>query len=380
MSDGTKIEWTDATWNVVNGCSVVSPGCKHCYAMKLAGTRLRHHPSRAGLTVQTDAGPVWNGKVSFNEKVLLDPLRWKQPRKIFVCAHGDLFHENVPDEWIDRVFAVMALCPQHIFQVLTKRPDRMREYFADGDHRAMMIGAAAGTLLDGDWIWGAGKSFRPQIEALIDWGHGVDYEGNIDRVRDELLPLPNVWLGTSVEDQKRADERIPDLLATPAAVRFLSCEPLLGEVNLNTIREEWQNSAGGRTIAYESALNGKRFDEWAGDDEPWESEGHPKIDWVIVGGESGHGARPMHPDWARLLRDQCADAGVPFFFKQWGNWAILEKAAPAISAGHNHAWPDGSIGGGHADKNGGLGTTLYLTTKTRAGRLLDGVLHDGMPG
>jgi Bacteriophage protein gp37 len=116
MADGTKIEWTDATWNPVTGCSVVSPGCTNCYAMRLAGTRLKHHPSRAGLTIDTKAGPVWNGKVRFNEQWPSEPLRWKRPRRIFVCAHGDLFAEGVPDEWMDQVFAVMALAPQHVFR------------------------------------------------------------------------------------------------------------------------------------------------------------------------------------------------------------------------------------------------------------------------
>lgn len=131
MSDGTNIEWTDATWNPITGCAVVSPGCTNCYAMKLAGTRLRHHPSRAGLTRDSKAGPVWTGEVRLNEQWLTQPLQWRRPRKIFVCAHGDLFAENVPDAWIDRVFAVMALCPQHTFQVLTKRSKRMREYCSD---------------------------------------------------------------------------------------------------------------------------------------------------------------------------------------------------------------------------------------------------------
>ncbi len=126
MSDNSKIEWTDATWNPVTGCSVLSPGCANCYAMGLAGTRLAQHPSRAGLTTASKAGPVWNGQVRFNEAWLTQPLTWKRPRMIFVCAHGDLFHENVPDEWIDRVFAVMALARHHTFQVLTKRAARMR--------------------------------------------------------------------------------------------------------------------------------------------------------------------------------------------------------------------------------------------------------------
>src|ERR1700722_12156807 len=126
MSDNSNIEWTDATWNPVTGCSIVSPGCTNCYAMKLAGTRLRNIPSRSGLTVMTKAGPVWNGEVRLNDEWLDQPFKWKRPRRIFVCAHGDLFAENVPFEWIDRVFAVMALNSRHTFQVLTKRPGRMK--------------------------------------------------------------------------------------------------------------------------------------------------------------------------------------------------------------------------------------------------------------
>ncbi len=167
MADGTHIEWTDATWNPVTGCSVVSPGCTNCYAMKLAGTRLQDHPSRAGLTKPSKAGPAWTGEVRFNDGWLDQPLRWKRSRRIFVCAHADLFHENVPDEWIDKVFAVMTMTPQHQFQVLTKRSARMRNYMVSRSCRFPARGVR-----------------------------------------------PNVWLGVSVEDQARADERIPDLLAT----------------------------------------------------------------------------------------------------------------------------------------------------------------------
>ena len=123
MGDQTKIEWTNATWNPITGCSVVSAGCTNCYAMRLAGTRLKHHPSRKDLTILRGGNYVWNGEVRFNENWLDQPLKWSKPRMIFVCAHGDLFHEAVPFEWIDQVFAVMALCPQHTFQVLTKRPN-----------------------------------------------------------------------------------------------------------------------------------------------------------------------------------------------------------------------------------------------------------------
>eukprot|EP01031_Cornospumella_fuschlensis_P021266 gene21266-26057_t len=142
MADRTGIEWTDATWNPIVGCSIVSPGCTNCYAMKLAGTRLKNHASREGLTRDSKAGPVWTGEVRFNPQWLDQPLRWSKPRLIFVCAHGDLFTEGVPDEWIDQIFAVMALAPRHTFQVLTKRPERMRQYLSDGELLDRLMSAA----------------------------------------------------------------------------------------------------------------------------------------------------------------------------------------------------------------------------------------------
>ncbi len=220
MSDRTKIEWTDATWNPITGCSVVSPGCTNCYAMKLAGGRLRNHPTRKGLTNPSKAGPVWNGQVRLNETALDQPLRWKKPRMIFVCAHGDLFHENVQDDWIDQVFAVMALAPQHTFQVLTKRPERMREYLvnASAPHRQQEFAVV-------------GRKLRMRLMQISDL-----------RRRITSLP-PNVWLGVSVEDQPRAEERIPALFSTPAAVRFISAEPLLGPIDLHDLHVE---GTGGR--------------------------------------------------------------------------------------------------------------------------------------
>jgi protein gp37 len=176
MADKTGIQWTEATWNPLAGCSVVSPGCTNCYAMREAGGRLKSSAKFAGLTEPSKAGPVWTGEVRLWERVLDQPVRWTKPRRIFVNSMSDLFHESVPDEWIDRVFAVMALCPQHTFQVLTKRADRMRDYCSSPYN-------------------GVALSFK--------W------------------PLPNVWLGVSVEDQARADGRIPRLLDTPAAVRCL---------------------------------------------------------------------------------------------------------------------------------------------------------------
>jgi protein gp37 len=328
MADGTKIEWTDATWNIINGCSVVSPGCTNCYAMRLAGTRLKHHPSRAGLTVESKAGPVWTGETRFNEPVLLDPIRWRRPRKIFVCAHGDLFHESVPDDWIDRVFAVMALAPRHVFQVLTKRPERMREY---------MLGRWQVRLIPHLRSLDPAIAKNPQLGVLLETTNGV---------------LPNVWLGTSVEDQKRADERIPILLNTPAAVRWLSCEPLLGPVDL----KGW---------IYASFDGDRRHGRTA-----------PYIHWVIAGGESGPGARPMHADWVRSLRDQCAAAGVPFMFKQWGDWFPYGEID---GDGHQNSRDRGERPGLWHVWPAPLGGFSCLIGKRQAGRALDGVQHDGYP-
>lgn len=308
MADRTKIEWTDATWNVVNGCSVTSPGCKHCYAMKQA----HRVECRRGLTEKTAGGMVWTGEVRLNEKLLDQPLRWRRPRRIFVCAHGDLFHPEVPDAWIDAVHVVMRDCPHHEFQILTKRSARMRAYYAA----------------------------LPQRQRDFACHSGLDF---LD------LPLPNVWLGVSVEDQQRADERIPDLLATPAAVRFLSCEPLLGPVDLTQVPWEKSCECPDHSPVFD-ALEGTIY--CAGCCEGPERVDR-QIDWVIVGGESGPKSRPMHPDWARSLRDQCAAAGVPFLFKQWGNHR------PTSDCEH--------------------GEYMIPASKKEAGRLLDGVQHDGFP-
>lgn len=426
MAENTHIEWTDDTWNPITGCSVVSPGCTNCYAMKLSGTRLRHHPSRAGLTIPSKAGPVWNGQVRFNEQWLDQPMRRKRSRMIFVCAHGDLFHENVPDEWIDRIFAVMALSPQHTFQVLTKRSARMREWFAE-----RWQPAPAHKLPDGFPIPAEtqGETRRTQVERACE--PLLEAHGLVDIDKDELWtedgrckamqwgwPLPNVWLGVSAEDQARADERIPDLLATPAAVRFLSAEPLLGQLDLLV------TDSRGHEI---SALRGLACDP-TDPDAPDLVYRTGKLDWVIVGGESGHGARPMHPEWARSLRDQCTRAGVPFFFKQWGEWGMptdeLGRLDWPYHPDHDRThwfdsrtcarpieqgWSDKYHGGGGALDPGvdlwsspeyldqvarcpqascrGTGrcqgnemrAAVTWVGKKRAGRLLDGVEHNGMP-
>ena len=255
MAEHTAIEWADATWNPVTGCSLASPGCRHCYAMRLAGSRLKNKPSRRGLTMQTDAGPVWNGKVRFNEQWLIDPLRWRKPKGIFVCAHGDLFHPAVPVEWIDQVHAVMAHAARHDFQVLTKRSERMEEYFSDPGLEERVRDAARELQLQ--------YPRRSDLRQLPE---------------SPLFPLPNEWLGVSVEDQPRT-RRIDHLRRTPAALRFISFEPLLEDLGIVD-------------------LTG--------------------ISWAIVGGESGPRARPMFSNWVRALHDDCFEQNVAFFFKQWG--------------------------------------------------------------
>lgn len=313
MSDNTKIEWTDATWNPIRGCSRVSEGCRHCYAETVAKRFSGEGQPYEGLIAR---GGQWNGQIKIVDHVMDQPLRWQRPRLVFVNSMSDLFHENVPEHVVDRVFSVMALAEKHTFQVLTKRPERMLQYLSQDRRR--------------QWA----------DMAVHFWG-GIDPDALHDSIHYGDQVLPNVWLGVSVEDQKSADERIPLLLATPAAVRWISAEPLLGPVDLSC----WPIYGPDR----EQLLN-----------------------WVVVGGESGANARPMHPDWARSLRDQCADAGVPFLFKQWGEWAPRDFPA----------WPE------NADYLDSIGkgwwcpeTRVWMERvgKRSAGRLLDGVQHDGYP-
>ena len=257
MAEVSTIEWTDSTWNIVTGCSMVSPGCTNCYAMKLAASRLRNHPSRQGLTRKGK----WTGEVRFNEQWLEQPLKSKKPKRIFVCAHGDLFHEKVPFEWIDAVFAVMALAPQHIFQVLTKRPYIMRDYMADRSTK--------------------------RCDGRGEWVRKLGYDGPLELVGNGW-PLPNVWMGTSIENDHMLHTRLPILLDTLAAVHFISAEPLLEYIDITP---------------------------YIGPTE--------RPDWVICGGESGPGARDMDPKWARALRDQCHLYGVAFFMKQMAHKAQI---------------------------------------------------------
>jgi protein gp37 len=362
MADRTKIEWTDATWNPVVGCSVVSPGCTNCYAMRLAGTRLKHHPTRAGLTRPSKAGPVWNGQVRFNEAELVKPLSWRRPRMIFVCAHGDLFHEAVPDEWIDRVFAVMALCPQHTFQVLTKRPERMRAYMT----------SSAGRIADAAIALRRARGDNGPVVPLPHIRPGAQW-----------WPLPNVWLGVSAEDQARADERIPLLLDTPAAVRFVSLEPLLGPIDLTALNAKFDvDDSDEDDWRFDALAGGHWFRDDLGHNVTGDGPDLATLDQVIVGGESGSDARPMHPAWVRSLRDQCAGAGTAFFFKQWGEWTC-DDLIDAPSREEGWLSPDGTL---LREMEHVMDSRcakpcrpVWRVGKKAAGRLLDGVEHNGMP-
>lgn len=304
MADKTDIGWTDATWQIITGCSIDTPGCTNCYAMDLAGTRLKNHPSRHGLTKEVNGKHVWTGEVRFNRGWLLQPLQWKKPREIFVAAHGDLFHPEVQDEWLDEIFAVMVLAHWHTFQVLTKRSSRMRSYLQSVT--LDRIQRAATKLPAGEFV---------------PW----------------KFPFPNVHVGVSCEDQKRAALRVPDLLMTPAAKHFVSAEPLLGPIDFTP----WLLGVG--------------------------------IDQIITGGESGRGARrprPVHVDAFRSIRDQCAKSGTAFFHKQNGGWlhsSQYRHVHTSVSlAGHaEHRWPDG--------------TSSFLVGAKSAGALLDGKLHEGRP-
>lgn len=342
MAVKTKIQWTEETWNPIAGCSVVSPGCTNCYAMRRTAPRLSKNPATPhyhGTVQPLKGGYVWTGKIGIaGDTAFLKPLRTKKPTMFFVNSMSDLFHENVPDEVIDRVFAIMALCPQHTFQVLTKRAARMREYLSDEATRLRVLQegvdrelAAAGIRWNGDW----NDRHSQAIAGATRW------------------PLPNVWLGVSVEDQARSDERIPDLLATPSAVRFISAEPLLGPVDLTDLTIADDNPGDQHMSALYCE---EQFEEV--ELEPWQNNA---LDWVIVGGESGKGSRPMHPDWARSIRDQCAAAGVPFFFKQWGAYL---PAGQMMADGR--PWAPLS------------GNSLHAAISL-AGRFLDGVEHNAMP-
>ncbi|MDA8121885.1 MAG: phage Gp37/Gp68 family protein [Deltaproteobacteria bacterium] len=265
MADRSLIEWTDATWNPITGCTPVSDGCTNCYAKQMAKRFPHLHNAAVPTTMARRASEELFREIRFHPSRLDQPLRWKKPRRIFVCSMGDLFHEDVPSSDICSVFRMIKRCRRHTFMVLTKRPRRMKEF-----------------------------------------------------IDDYAEILTNLWLGVTAENQGMADLRIPILLQTPAVKRFVSIEPCIGSVDLTKAVRHY----GPAEIAEGMAPLDVEIDALRGRfDDGWDSgDAGVKLDWVICGGESGPGARPMHPDWPRSLRDQCQAAGVPFFFKQWGEW------------------------------------------------------------
>ena len=349
MSDKSAIEWTDATWNPLTGCARVSEGCRNCYAELLSATRLARAPKFEGAATMTAGGPRWSGVVKFHADTLDHPVRWQRPRRVFVNSMSDTFHEAVGNEELDQMFAAMAAASWHRFQVLTKRPERARTYLNDPETPERVA----------DRVLTVAGSRRPSglaVASMFGVAEGLR--------KGWRWPLSNVWLGTSTEDQRTADQRIPILLDTRAAVRFISAEPLLGPLLLDYRHyigneEYWDFLKGerGATVQHQAIAPRKT----------------PALDWVIVGGESGPNARPMHPDWAESIRYQCVTAGVPFFFKQWGEWATVATKKQAEAVGPRRTARERWLNyeGGH----GFHGDRVVLVRKVgkhAAGRVLGG--------
>jgi protein gp37 len=377
MADHTAIEWTDATWNPLRGCSRVSVGCEHCYAECVAARFSGVGQPYAGLIHPSTKG--WNGKITLVPEALQIPWRWSRGRRIFVNSMSDLFHPEVPFEFIAAVFWVMAHTTRHTYQVLTKRPERALEFFRWAmDQYDIELGCEPGEAQmrfpegheQRGWAISDGIDYAahkiPAIKALgwEPWREGKKH-GGYDNCGPGW-PLQNVWLGVSVENQAAADERISQLLQCPAAVRWLSCEPLLGPINFRWA--PYAHLAKGQSYRQALEANGSAN----------EYDALRKIDWVVVGGESGAGARPMHPEWAESLRDQCAGASVPFFFKQWGEWAPIyyvdECGRPLI---HFSSTKNETVMGDPMRPSSIV--NMERCGKRKAGRLLDGVEHNSYP-
>ncbi|MEN6414356.1 MAG: phage Gp37/Gp68 family protein [Veillonellales bacterium] len=314
----SKIEWCDRTWSPVTGCTKVSPGCQNCYAERMS----KRFGEKWGLPKDDPF------KVTVHHDRLDQPLHWTKPSKIFVCSMADLFHDDVSFNFIHEIWDIMKACPQHTFLILTKRPKKMKETL-ERIYSLERLGWAKGF-----------------------WNH--------------------VWLGVTAENQEQADKRIPILLQIPAAKRFVSVEPMLGTVNLNRYIMPSQK-AKGTLFNAPIELSGKDLADLVG---------FHSLDWIICGGESGPGARPVHPDWVRSLRDQCKMSGTAFLFKQWGEWAQVgecgnESDDAEFYNKHNTQ---------RINHNGGMGYhgagSIYVQHigKKKAGRLLDGQLWDEYPG
>ncbi|MES2004314.1 MAG: phage Gp37/Gp68 family protein [Bacteroidota bacterium] len=338
----SKIEWTGETWNPLIGCDKISAGCKNCYAITTAWIR-QHNPKMqekfAGTVEKGANGQLnWTGKLNMSMAALDIPLNNKKPTVYFVNSMSDLFHEAVPFDFIDKIFCIMAITQHHTYQVLTKRAYRMVEYFKSG----------------------AVSRIYSELERIAPAGQEMAASAMFHLIKYQYLP--NVWIGVSAEDQKTADDRVPKLLDVPAAVRFLSCEPLLGDINLSKyllpLKREGLHACRG-------------------------------IHWVIAGGESGKDARPMHPDWARSLRDQCRANDVPFFFKQWGEYSPYmlrdiyteDKPLMFLEADGQFSWWAGDIDTtiNYSTNYTGHGQAFDKVGKKAAGNVLDGRTHEEYP-
>lgn len=359
MGDKTTISWTDATWNPVKAyniktgkrgwhCERVTAACTNCYAAGMnmkagssGGTGFDYKPGHLGKDVY----------LRLDEAALTQPLRWRHGRKIFPFSMSDIFADFVTDAWLDRIFGVMALSQQHIFQPLTKRPARMRAYLSDPATPQR--------------VWNAACELRDTLHALAKCG--ATWGG------ETPWPLPNVWVGTSICDQENAEDFVFELLAAPAVLHFLSAAPLLGRINLRNMRMTKAQSA---LLGYAEHHN--HFDAL-----------HPysrHIGWVLTEGESGKEARPTHPDWLRHLRDDCAATGVAFHHKQNGEWAPGECAAgPMVRTERAASYSNGEwfyssitpLQGSELQCEDG--PDVWRLGLRKAGRTLDGVTHDGFP-
>lgn len=355
MSANSKIEWTEATWNPIRArrrrdgkmgwyCQRVSAGCANCYADRM-NVKQGNNPGRLGTGIAYAADKLDQVELFLDEDVLVAPLRWRRGRQVFVCSMTDWFADFVPDSWIAAMLGVMAMAPQHTFQALTKRAARQQRFFA-------ALGEDPKVAQD-----------RLMEMARSDGGYDLYFDDEADcRIANAMFgnlgddlnvgwPMRHLQLCVSAEDQPTADERIPLLLQTPAAVRGVSLEPLLGPIDLGHINDGRPGDSDPGYSALEVRPDDTVYNGFTS-----------TLDWVIVGGESGPGARPMHPEWVRDLRDQCVAAKVPFFFKQWGAWMPTDKPegfiAKARRAVNWHEFPDG--------------TWMENVGKKAAGRLLDG--------
>jgi protein gp37 len=383
----TSIEWTDLTVNPgIYGCAELSPACANCYAAKMAHRLVGAGVYPEGVTTKRASGVHWSGRVVVDavpsvSANMIRQLPKKKPGRVFVTSMSDVGLDEVPDEFLDRLFGIFAVMPHLTFQVLTKRPARLLRWFqgwhvweavqSEAEHHARTYMGLR------EFFWdsrGDPAHWRPEFRQRRPWPG---------------WPLPNVWIGCTVEDQRRADERIPLLVQIPARVRFLSCEPLLGPVDLSqwigridhcsSCRVENPPQVDdrcpecgdeGSLISTWGEWQAERFrtHERYENDGPQPSEDGPQLHWVIAGGESGGNARATDPAWAHSLRDQCVAAGVPFLWKQWGQWAPHPKQdSPWAGTGQTTTTtPGGILMVRHADKHA-------------AGRELDGRTWDEVP-